>query len=189
VARTSKSDPLQIAELACDGGLLGLTFCPGKCGESVFGDTWRRDLTTDVDALVAWGAVTVVTLMEAHELNALKVSELGTSIEAAGLKWLHLPIRDLAAPGAEFEQYWVQAGANLHADLTEGGKVVIHCRGGRGRTGLVAAKLLIESGEMPTEAVRKVREARQGAIETKAQLDYVLQAPGLLPFRAAAPLR
>ncbi len=39
---------------------------------------------------------------------------------------------------------------------------------------MVAAFLLIESGEHPAEAIRKLRHARPGAIETPAQEMYVV---------------
>jgi ADP-ribosyl-[dinitrogen reductase] hydrolase len=39
---------------------------------------------------------------------------------------------------------------------------------------MVAAFLLIDSGERPEAAIRKVREVRLGAIETAAQERYVL---------------
>jgi hypothetical protein len=46
--------------------------------------------------------------------------------------------------------------------------------GGLGRAGTVAACLLIESGVAPSEAIRKVRTARSGAIETREQERYIM---------------
>ena len=56
-----------------------------------------------------------------------------------------------------------------------GESVVVHCRGGLGRTGLVAARLLVELGESPVSALVRVRAARPGAVETVEQEKYVLQ--------------
>jgi protein-tyrosine phosphatase len=67
----------------------------------------------------------------------------------------------------------VTAGEELRRILREGGRIVLHCRGGLGRTGLVAARLLIEFGMAPQEAIRRVRAARPGAIQTREQEDYV----------------
>ena len=49
--RTSITDPLRINEVRVGHGRLGITFCPGKCSDSLYGASWRRDLRTDVQAL------------------------------------------------------------------------------------------------------------------------------------------
>ncbi len=61
----------------------------------------------------------------------------------------------------------------LLGHLARGERVVVHCRRGLGRAGMVAARVLIELGSVSEEAVRMVCAARPGAIETHAQLDYV----------------
>ena len=50
---------------------------------------------------------------------------------------------------------------------------MIHCRGGLGRTGTIGGRLLVEFGDEPDIAIKKMREARQGSIETAAQEKYV----------------
>ncbi|MDP7292161.1 MAG: hypothetical protein QF497_08015, partial [Verrucomicrobiota bacterium] len=55
-----------------------------------------------------------------------------------------------------------------------GESIVLHCKGGLGRTGTIAARLLVELGMTPGNAILAVREARPGAIETSAQETYVL---------------
>jgi protein-tyrosine phosphatase len=45
--------------------------------------------------------------------------------------------------------------------------------GGLGRTGTVAGRLLVEFGDEPETAIKKIRAARQGSIETTAQEKYV----------------
>lgn len=172
--RTSASHPLLIDEIACGAGLIGMTFCPGKQGDSVFGAPWARDLDVDLAVIAAWRPAAVVTLMEDHEFDLLGVGGLGVAIEAAGVEWHHLPIRDLGAPDERFERCWLYAGHVLRTHLRAGRRVLVHCRGGRGRTGLLAGQLLAEFGVEPSEAVRRVRAAREGAIETPAQLSYVV---------------
>jgi ADP-ribosyl-[dinitrogen reductase] hydrolase len=46
--------------------------------------------------------------------------------------------------------------------------------GGLGRSGMIAARLLVELGEEPRAAIQRVRAVRRGAIETAAQEAYVL---------------
>ena len=61
----------------------------------------------------------------------------------------------------------------LLARLRDGESIVLHCKGGLGRTGMVAARLLVELGCTPEEAIVAVRQARSGTIETREQEAYV----------------
>jgi len=141
---------------------------------------WERDLGLDLRAIVDWGASVVVTLMETHELEQLGVQELGERIGAYGMRWLHLPIRDVSIPDAAFEAAWDEADEQILSGLGNGERILVHCRGGLGRTGLVAARLLIELGEAPAKALARVRASRPCAVETAEQELYVL---GQVPSR------
>ena len=178
--RTSLSHPLRIVELHVEGvtGLIGITFCPGKRGESDGGFRWERDLEKDLIVIADWRADAVVTLIEDHEFELLGVPQLGEQIRARGIDWHHLPIKDVAPPDVRFEEGWVTSGPQLRGILARGGKVLVHCRGGLGRAGTVAARLLVEFDVSPKEAVARVRRARAGAIETQQQVQYVLDLPG-----------
>lgn len=177
MTKTSGSHPLRIDELPAGEGRLGLTFCPGKVDPHSHNGPWARDLEADLAAIRAWGATAVVTLMEGHELERLQVPRLGEAVEARGLDWYHLPIVDVDIPEADFEIRWHYAGLRLRAALRRGGKVLLHCRGGLGRTGTVAARLLVELGEEPARALARVRDARPGTVETRRQERYVLDQP------------
>lgn len=181
VVRTSLSHPLQIAEV-CAGapqGRIGITFCPGKHDRLAATGAWARDLEADLDAIAAWGARLVLTLVEPAELQALQVPGLGDGVRRRGMAWLHLPIADYSVPTEGFEQQWAQHGPEIRALLRGGADVLVHCKGGLGRAGMMAARLLVELGMAPDEAVRKVRRARQGAIETPSQLDVVRRTQAL----------
>lgn len=171
--RTSLSHPLLIATLPIGAGAVGVTFCPGKQGDSVFGAPWARDVGLDLDVIQTWGAAAVVTLVEGHELISLGVPDLGERIVKRGLQWHHLPIADLNPPGPGFDAGWPAVAAQLRRLVGDGGRVLVHCRGGLGRAGTVAACLLVELGEAPDDAVRRVRAARPHAIETAAQERYI----------------
>ena len=117
----------------------------------------------------------MVTLIEEHEFHALGVPTLGEEVRAAGLEWLHWPIRDVNVPDHRFEQAWRESGPALCARIVGGERVLVHCRGGLGRAGTVAARLLVECGIEPADAVLRVRAERHGAIETPGQLGWVLR--------------
>jgi ADP-ribosyl-[dinitrogen reductase] hydrolase len=171
--RTSESDPLRIAGLPVGGGLVGVTLCPGKRGDSVFGTGWARDLAMDVAAIRDWGASAVVTLIEEREFELLGVQALPEAVRAAGIEWHHLPVKDVHAPDQRFESRWVYVGARLRELLRARERVLVHCRGGLGRAGSVAARLLVEFGATPGDAIAQVRAARSGAIETREQETWV----------------
>ena len=177
--RTSLSHPLRIDELGIEGavGLIGITFCPGKRGESYGGFRWERNLETDLNLIALWRADAVVTLIEDHEFEMLGVAQLGLQVLARGMEWHHLAIKDVAPPDTRFEEGWVASGPPLRGILRRGGKVLVHCRGGLGRAGTVAARLLVEFGVPHIDAIANVRRARVGAIETQEQMQYVLKLP------------
>lgn len=185
--RTSVSHPLQIAELTVGPGhgRIGITFCPGKYDPHAASGAWRRDLDIDLDAVRDWGAAAVVTLVEQRELAMLRVEGLGDAVRQRQMLWFHLPIVDVSTPDAAFESAWYEAGESLRHLLRSGFDVVVHCRGGLGRAGTIAARLLVELGAEPLSAVKQVRKARPGAIETPSQKQYVL-ARGAAPERRPA---
>lgn len=169
MVRTSITHPLRIDDLVLGNGRLGITFCPGKKGESVFGAAWDRDLDLDLDAVKGWGADAVLSLIEDHEFEMLGVAELGEAVKARGIEWVHFPIRDLDTPRGEAIDTWTAISAQLHATLERGGRVLVHCRGGLGRAGTIAALMLIERGWSAPQAISDVRAVRPGAIETEVQ--------------------
>ncbi|WP_445191814.1 ADP-ribosylglycohydrolase family protein [Sphingomonas sp. Tas61C01] len=184
--RTSASHPLQIAAVPAGTGIgrIGVTFCPGKKQTSAMTGIWDRCLDTDVAAIAAWGAVLVISLVEDHELASLQVNGLGQAVRHAHMDWLHLPIRDVSVPSIAFEKSWREVGPGIRSRLRAGFDVVVHCKGGLGRAGLVACRMLIDCGMAPEQALAAVRQARTGAVETSSQAEYVL---GLKPLAEVAP--
>jgi ADP-ribosyl-[dinitrogen reductase] hydrolase len=189
--RTSQNSPLRIdAVRAGDaGGVIGMTLCPGKCGPSHAGAPWKRDLETDLRAIRQWHALAIVTCMEEPELRTLGVANLGAATVAASLWWFTLPISDTDIPDLRFETAWRNLGQSICATLSNGGRLVVHCRRGLGRTGLVASLMLIELGMRPDMAIQTVRKARPGAIETPAQESYVRHYQPLFSLKRSDDMR
>jgi len=176
MVRTSITHPLQVFYVnpAPGFGRIGITFCPGKKDATSPGGAWDRDLHADLDVIQDLEASMLVTLIEDFEFGLLKVEALGTEVVARNMRWIHIPIKDVSIPDRHFEVSWATVGKQLRSQLRDGYDIVVHCRGGLGRAGIVAARLLIELGAMNSkDAVKLVRAVRPGAIETSEQEDYV----------------
>lgn len=165
---TSSDSPLRIAELPANtgGGLIGITFAPGKQQPGGLTADHRRDLAADLDRIALWNASAVITLVEGHELDALGIRPLGKEVRLRHMEWHHWPIRDYGIPDAAFEAAWPQRSGQIRSLLACGGRVLIHCKGGLGRAGMISARLLVENGMAPQQAMQAVRSVRPKAIET-----------------------
>jgi protein-tyrosine phosphatase len=139
---------------------IALTECPGR----------SKDYTEAITRIIAWQPDLVVTLVEESEI-AQGTARLRATLGKNGISWQHFPIRnyDIPAPDAP----WNDLSQLIHSTIDGGGAVLIHCWGGLGRSGMVAAKLLVERGVHVTAAIETVRAARPGAIETEAQERWI----------------
>lgn len=106
--------------------------------------------------------------------------ELGYDLnlwEKYGVDFRRLPIPDFGVPSLE-ELY--DAVKWLVDRVKCGQKVLIHCLGGRGRSGTVAAAYLVFKGFNADEAISYVRKCVIGAIETRRQEDVIRKFEGYL---------
>jgi protein-tyrosine phosphatase len=152
-------EAFRIASLPVGSGRLGICRLPGASG----------DLAGDVAAILAWKPTAVVSMTGMGEMRRLGAGALAEHLTSAGIAWRHLPIADFTAPGASGPPEWPELSAELHGALDAGGGVLLHCRAGLGRSGMVALRLLVERGEEPAAALTRIRAVRPGAVETEAQ--------------------
>ncbi len=175
--KTSADSPLEIETVTPDGtnGSIGMTLCPGRKGTSQAHGMWDRDLPADLAVIAAWRPDLVLSLLESHEYATLGIPHFETAVIAAGLPWVFAPMTDGGVSDARFERDWVELGSRVRAISRDGGRVLVHCRAGLGRTGLVAACLLIDFGAAPADALARVRVGRPNRVERGAQEAYVLE--------------
>ena len=175
--RTSQSHPLLIAEIPIgeNGGGVGITFAPGKFQDFAMTGSWARDLDTDLAAIRTWGAVHLISLIEPWEFQELRIEHLPDRASQQGLQWHGLPITDGSAPDERFLVPWIALGPELCDELLAGRRLVVHCKGGLGRAGTVAALLLLDTHTAPSasSAIEMVRVVRPGAVETRAQEEFI----------------
>jgi protein-tyrosine phosphatase len=176
--RTSETDPIPVDSLPDDEvgtpGRLGVTSAPGMWAGSV-GGRWERDLAVDMQALEEeYETDVLVSLMEDHEYRGYRIPELLEQNRFGSIELLRFAIEDMGVPQeAESEKFetFVQ---DVVQRLEQGQNVVVHCRGGLGRTGTLAACVLVALGRHTAdEAIAAVREARKGTVQTREQEDFV----------------
>lgn len=92
--------------------------------------TYKKNLLLSVRG----GGDALVTLIQDHEFVILKVTDFKHRVMSADFDWFHLPIVDVSVPDELFDEAWPVVGNRLRNILSNGGKVVLHCRGGLGRT-------------------------------------------------------
>ena len=163
-------------------GCMGLVGCPGTRIDNRPATGSKRLLHADIDEIVEWGANGVLCLMEPHELKLNKVEGLPAAVQNAGMWWKHLPIIDMDIPNQEFENVWAVEGERIRHALRIGERVAIHCYAGLGRTGMIAARILVEFGVDPEQAIRRVRRDNRRRIQTSDQADFVRSCYSLVDF-------
>ncbi|HNC74064.1 MAG TPA: phosphotransferase [Elusimicrobiota bacterium] len=145
-------------------GALGLTILPGRRDVG-------RSLADDVAALKSQGVTDVVCLVPEDELRRYGVPGLLAEYRKAGLRVHHWPVLDQKTTSpAEMEKIVADVGGRLDA----GARVAVHCVGGLGRSGLVAACFLKSRGASTDEAIVEVRRVRSPrAVESAVQEQFV----------------
>ncbi len=174
--RTSETHPLRIdiIELPNKSGKIGMTFCPGKKIMGLYGGQWQRDINLDLNVIEKANTSSLLSVIEDHEFDILGVPNFKTTVKNYKFQWQHLLIKDCETPSAIFKKQWKILAPNIHQQLSNNELIVIHCRGGLGRTGLLAARILVETGFTPVDAISLVRSTRAHTIETFAQEYYIL---------------
>ncbi len=117
----------------------------------------------ELTALRGRGFATIVCLLDPGEQAPnYDVARAG----AVGFRRHEIPIRDYGAPTMEQIETFVRIVDRIGPG---DGNVLVHCQGGTGRTGTMAAATWIARGLTAEAAIEKVRRARPGAVETQAQ--------------------
>ena len=143
---------------------LVLTPCPG---------TKEVSLNDSIEQLKSQGVTIIVTALSSKEMQDSGVGNLPDVIERSGLQWVHAPIEDGVAPDEDFQARWSHSSPMLHQALANGEKIAMHCIGGSGRTGLLAAHLLLEKGWELREIITHVQALRPGAFTKSVQVEYI----------------
>jgi len=123
--------------------------------------SWRR---AGIDA--------VLSLLTREEEGDLDLTAESREARAGGMEFISFPIPDRQVPDSDAAMS--SALESLDAALVAGKNAVVHCRQGVGRTGLVAACLLVAKGLTPEDAVERLSKARGEPVpETPEQRRWI----------------
>ena len=127
------------------------------------------------DEVAGWkdsGVDVVVSLLTRGEDSELGLIEERKLVQQHGLTFISFPIADYSVPTSTTELR--QLVSTLEQSLKRGTSVGIHCRQGIGRSSLVAACVLVTSGESPSNAFQDISSARGRPVpDTPEQRNWV----------------
>ncbi len=154
------SDILRLDWLCPHEPNLSITILPGR-------RDYHRNLADDIQTLAKNKVAMVVCLATRDELDQYGVSNLESAYQKSKIATLFSPMIDQkACPIDQINEIL----AAVHKTIRAGSRVLIHCVGGLGRSGMIAACHLVTLGLAPQDAIAAVRRARsERAIETKPQ--------------------
>ncbi len=136
-----------------------------------FVDRGRMEATLADPALAACRLL--VVLVERSEVPPEGWDLLGEIAAARSVRVVHLPIRDYAAPDDAFLTRWAALAPDIAALLAAGQTLALSCHYGAGRSGTIAASLLMDRGLSAEAAIAAVRARFAESIESERQLAWL----------------
>ena len=171
---TSKQSPIRLDPVAVmDNAKLYLTICPGKKGSSYrYRSTWNRDLDNDFRQIKDVYNVNVIfNLLEDHEFQQYNILDYFTKAANYGFTVYRYPIKDMNIPTSMIDFHNIIV--TIYQHMKSGHNVVVHCIGGLGRSGTIAAGLMVYVGYDPNVAINTIQRLRKSSIKRKSQQTFV----------------
>ena len=149
-------------EISVAGGTVAMCQLPGRAG----------DYLSDFNKIVDWKPDLVISLTEPHEMAEFAVENFGSDLQAQTLAWTAWPVKDYGVPDST--QATLSAGIknDARAILKRAGRILVHCKGGCGRTGMVVLNFMVDAGEDPDAGLTRLRVVRPCAVETDEQYSW-----------------
>ncbi|MGC9312902.1 MAG: dual specificity protein phosphatase family protein [Sediminispirochaetaceae bacterium] len=114
---------------------------------------------------------TIVVLLPSHELRELYGDiDLLEMYRDEGLDVIHFPLENFSIPE---KMEWFHGCIGSIEEKLRQGHVLIHCMAGCGRTGMMAAGVLVKLGLNAAEAIEQVRQTRPGSMDVLKQILFL----------------
>ena len=158
-------------EIPNQASSLVLTAFPGRNADNKF---LLENMLATFDYLEKQNCSHLLSLVEDSEFDQYCLKELlENESRKRFITWHHLPIADMDVPKKEVLEQFSLLRDDLFKTIKSGNSVAIHCKGGLGRSGTIAAIILVDLGFSVKSAIDNVRKFRPGAIETIEQESFV----------------
>lgn len=155
---------------------LYLSFAPGKKQPTSRSKLtgWNRDVQEDLNTIKQHNVGLIIGLIEEHEYASLQIQDLATKANQMGIQFVKYPTVD-NTPFLNLQEI-DQINDTIMRFMQAGESVLIFCKGGLGRTGMLAACFLVRHGNLEADtAIRQVQKCRKSTIGRKQQQNFVKQ--------------
>ena len=130
-------------------------------------------LESDLITLKKTGTDKILCLLEEAESLELGLEHQQALTEKTGMEFQRFAIADYSVPDFLDLQILI---TQLCGDLTNGRNLLVHCRGGVGRTGLICCCLMVTTGLNVPDAISAVSDKRSAQVpETPEQIDMIIR--------------
>lgn len=133
---------------------------------------WIEDEFSNISM---FGIDRIVSLLESHEVYDLGLGMEKALAEKNGMEFISYPIPDRGLPNSIDD--FLRFTKRLYNEAAGGLNTVVHCRAGIGRTGMIAAGVLLHCGFEPIDAFDLISKKRGVAVpDTQEQIDWVVKS-------------
>jgi protein-tyrosine phosphatase len=141
---------------------------------------WLED---DIRYLKDFGINRIISLLEKSEEIEIGLANESALANKHSLEFVSYPIKDRGLPG-DMKDY-LNFTKSLYETIAGGKNTVIHCRAGIGRTGIIAAGVLLHAGFEADDAIAFISSKRNFPVpDTEAQYDWICDANTQLMLNA-----
>ncbi len=133
----------------------------------------EQDAAATIASIAGQGVRQVVSLLEPSEASALGLDAEAQLVAAQSMAFVSFPIPDMGLPASLTD--FATLAHDLYRQVDAGVNSLVHCRGGVGRSGLLAAAVLLHCDLDPRQACAQITRIRGLRVpETPEQRDWLL---------------